>query len=443
MNFVMLILMIFLYLFLFFMNTYEGKISGMGSLRVLMVIALNSICLILSNYRYHKLSKLFLIYFSPFIFLIFPTLTGFVEEESFTYYPFVLIGFSVLPQLLLIPTDEKNLYILSLVYYTILLTFIDLLLIWFMPEEFRIVGIMKNFYIYFKVAQFSVFAFINLSVFYLRKLNTNFENELKEKNNELDSQNEELKAVLEDLNVTQTELIRSEKMIALGTLTSGIAHEIKNPLNFIAGGINMIEAALEQKNSINIAKLISDQEEAIKIMQRGIFRAEEIINKMNHFSFKKDTILKPTFLNELIEETLILIKHEIEPDIIIKKEYFLDKIVNSNPNKVHHIFLNIIMNALASLTNAIDLPEKIIIIRTELEDMENESMVKITITNNGPHIPHEYIHQIFDPFFTTKDPGEGVGLGLSIAYTFVKELKGDIDAENIHDGVKFTVHLPA
>ena len=115
-----------------------------------------------------------------------------------------------------------------------------------MPLRFPIVEIIHNFFIYFVIAQVSIFVFVNLSVFYLRRLNTNFENELKEKNDELDKQNEELKTVLDDLKETQSELIRSEKMIALGTLTSGIAHEIKNPLNFIAGGIDLIETTMNR-----------------------------------------------------------------------------------------------------------------------------------------------------------------------------------------------------
>jgi signal transduction histidine kinase len=443
MNFVMLNIMILLYFFITFMNLFEGHHFGMGSIRVLLVIILNIINLSLAKIKYHQLSKLFLIFFSPFIFLILPTILGFVEEESFTYYPFVLIGFSILPQLLLIPTDEKNLYILSLIYYTILLLFIDLILFWFMPEEYKIVGIMKSFFVFFKVAQILIFGFINLSVFYLRRLNTNFETELKEKNDELDAQNEELKTVLEDLKETQSELIRSEKMIALGTLTSGIAHEIKNPLNYIARGIHMIEISHEQKDEVGIAELIIEQQEALRVMKRGVDRAEEVINKMDQFTFKKETVLKPTFINELIEETLKLMKPELPSDIQLIKEYHLNKIILSNPNKAHHIFLNIILNAVASLSGSTLPGNKIITIRTESEDFENSPMAKISIINTGPHIPAEYIQQIFDPFFTTKDPGNGVGLGLSIAYTFIRELKGDIKAENIEEGVRFTIYLPA
>lgn len=99
-NFIMLITMILALIFLSVMREIEGSAFGIGSLRVLLLLIFNLINIALSYFKYTKLSKILLIFISPLIFLIFPTLIGFVEEESFIYYPFILIAFSILPQLL-------------------------------------------------------------------------------------------------------------------------------------------------------------------------------------------------------------------------------------------------------------------------------------------------------------------------------------------------------
>ena len=114
-----------------------------------------------------------------------PTLIGYVEEESYTYYPYVLICVSIIPQLLMHPKKEKFLYWFSLAYYFVLAIFIDKIMVQFGTTSFPIVDRINTFYPFYKIAHIALFLFINASIYYLRMLNFRFEEELNRKNKNL------------------------------------------------------------------------------------------------------------------------------------------------------------------------------------------------------------------------------------------------------------------
>jgi len=441
-NFIMLITMIGLLIFLTVMRRVEDSTFGVGSLRVLLLLIFNLVNLCLSYFKFPNFGRISLIFVSPLIFLIFPTVIGFVEEESFSYYPFILIGFSVLPQLLLVPVREKFLHWFSIIYYGLLLLFIEKILIFFMPEEFVIVKIIEGFFVYFKAAQICIFVFLQFAVYYLRKLNIKFEKDLNEKNTTLDTQNEELKETLNKLKITQKQLIQLEKMSVIGTLTSGVAHEINNPLNFISGGLDLINESNIREEIKKSSKTFDDFNTAIQIIREGVIRTTKIVDALMNFSYKENSLLKPMDIHQIIESTLLFCNAKIPVDISITKEYHLKYEVPVYQDKMHQVLLTIIENAIASIRSKKKLNKESIIFSTDTVEQDHEKKAIIRIENTGPKIPDNIKDKIFDPFFTTKDPGEGTGLGLSIAYSFILEHHGTIEAENTKRGVRFSIELP-
>jgi C4-dicarboxylate-specific signal transduction histidine kinase len=253
---------------------------------------------------------------------------------------------------------------------------------------------------------------------------------IQEKNTLLEKQKEDLKAA-------QQRLVQSEKMASIGTLTAGIAHEINNPLNFISGGLNIIQ---ELQESLDWEGREKDQQrcmQASKMAFDGLDRSISIVKALMTFSHRGGSKKAETDLNETIDNTLMFLSSKISDDIQIVKKYSLEKTVPVFPEKMHQVIINILDNAIFAVNRETSGP-KIITIST---GKKGNKMI-LSFTNTGPSIAEEHLDQLFDPFFTTKDPGQGTGLGLSICYTLVSEHGGEIDARNTRDGVIFTVSIP-
>jgi len=247
----------------------------------------------------------------------------------------------------------------------------------------------------------------------------------------------DLKDSLEELKIAQNHLIQSQKVASLGTLASGVAHEINNPLNFISGGTYMLED-IKQEIELNISKESSKKYlDAVNIISEGINRSVSIVAALKTFSKKGVPKLEFKEMHLIIDNTLLLLKNDIPDYIEVDKEYGLTKEVPVYPDKIHQVFVNILNNAVFSLSSS-NRTEKKITIKTFKE--KNAAVVEVA--NNGAKIPKENLNQIFDPFFTTKDPDQGKGLGLSISYNYIKEQNGKLSAKNTTDGVCFIIELP-
>jgi two-component system NtrC family sensor kinase len=248
----------------------------------------------------------------------------------------------------------------------------------------------------------------------------------------------ELEGTLNELKNTQQQLIQSEKMASLGTLLSGIAHEINNPLNFISGGLHIVSDTIaELKKVENQEDTIGQLKESEKIIRSGVERSVAIVNSLMTFAYAGEPKLVSYKIVDIIENTLLFIRNKIPKDVDIVKDFKFNKNVDVYPDKLHQVFLNIIDNAAYALHQT-KLNPKILKIETDL----NDNHIQIKIDNTGEPIPVEIMNKIFDPFFTTKDPGKGTGLGLSICYNLIKEHKGTIQAKNEANGVSFLIRLP-
>lgn len=268
----------------------------------------------------------------------------------------------------------------------------------------------------------------------------------------------ELETAYHELKNTQKRLIQAEKMASLGRLSTGIAHEIKNPLNFIN---NFAELSKELVEELRTAIENNDTKE-IELITKNLSlntgkieehgkRADAIVKSMMQHSQSSNMKFELTDLNKIVRQHTELAYHsksakipELEVSIVTLLDDELPHIMIMN-RQMGQVLQNIIENALDAVwerklkSNDSYLPE--ITITTALNDKEQ---IEIKIADNGPGIPEAVREKIFEPFFTTKPTGEGTGLGLSISYDVVTQIhNGSLRIESIEEvGSSFIIMLP-
>ncbi len=258
----------------------------------------------------------------------------------------------------------------------------------------------------------------------------------------------ELAETLRDLKVTQSQLVQSEKMAALGTLVAGIAHEINTPVGAINSMHNTLVRAVEKLKQIyetefpdafsenpKLARTMKVIEDANRVIASGSERVTTIVKRLRSFARLDEAALKEADIHEGLEDTLVLIHHEIKHHINVVKNYGELPLVSCFPGKLNQVFLNLLINAKQAVGE-----EGTVTISTT----HKNGNIHVSIADNGVGIPQENLQKIFDPGFTTKGVGVGTGLGLSIVYQIVREdHKGDITVESeVGKGTTFTVSIP-
>ena len=279
---------------------------------------------------------------------------------------------------------------------------------------------------------------------------------------------------LQELQKAQLQIVQSEKMSALGNLVSGIAHEINNPLGFIAGNISIAQENLtnllehltlyEQKTScediadhaedIDLEYMRADFPSLLESMNVGIKRIKNISTSLRIFS-RQDREHKTAFnIHEGIESTLLILKHrtkanEQRPEIEIITDYEKFPEINCFPGQLNQVFMNILANAIDAFEEAnqgktyaeIEANRNSITIRTL---MLNKHQVEIQIQDNGYGMKAETKDRIFEQGFTTKGVGKGTGLGMAIAHQIVTEKHGGtITCDSVvGKGTTFIILLP-
>jgi len=282
--------------------------------------------------------------------------------------------------------------------------------------------------------------------------------ELTRFNKTIQKQKKRLESTLADLKATQAQLIQSEKMASLGELTAGIAHEIKNPLNFVN---NFSEVSKELLDEM-MEELNNGNTEEVKVLAKDII---ENLEKITHHGKRADGIVKgmlqhsrtstgniePTEINELADEYLRLAYHGLRAkdkafnaDMKTDFDPSLSKI-NVIPQDVGRVILNLITNAFYAVTekkkqlkdDALqEIYEPTVLVSTK----KMGNYVELCVEDNGNGIPKKLIDKIFQPFFTTKPTGQGTGLGLSLSYDIVKAHNGELAVET-EDGIGTTFRM--
>jgi signal transduction histidine kinase/ligand-binding sensor domain-containing protein len=265
----------------------------------------------------------------------------------------------------------------------------------------------------------------------------------------------EIEKAYSDLKATQAQLIQQEKLASLGQLTAGIAHEIKNPLNFVNNfsevSIEMMEEALEEmeKREGRDETLIQENLEDIqsnlqKIHEHGS-RANSIVTSMLQHSRGGSGKKEPTDLNVLIQEYVNLSFHGMRAGKNpINVEIVLDldpevKEVSLVKEDFSRVIINLCNNAFDALKSVKTLHAASLRVRTKKQG----DTITIEVEDNGPGIPDDIKDKILQPFFTTKKGTEGTGLGLSITHDIVKAHGGELKIESSPEtGARFIISLP-
>ncbi|OSI21023.1 GAF domain-containing sensor histidine kinase [Bradyrhizobium canariense] len=281
--------------------------------------------------------------------------------------------------------------------------------------------------------------------------------------NEVQDRTRDLAKSLDDLRAAQDRLVQTEKLASLGQLTAGIAHEIKNPLNFVNNFASLSAELTDELNEAlapvpladdvrsevdELTRLLKDN--LAKIVQHGR-RADSIVKNMLLHSREGGGEHRLSDINALVEESLNLAYHGARAekpqfDVTLKRE--LDPAAGQAevfPQEITRVLLNLISNGFHAVAKrksddgAADY-EPVVIAATR----DRGDSIEIRIRDNGTGIPHEVKEKMFDPFFTTKPAGEGTGLGLSMSHDIVvKQHGGTIDVATEPGAfTEFTIRLP-
>jgi signal transduction histidine kinase len=269
------------------------------------------------------------------------------------------------------------------------------------------------------------------------------------------------------------QLIQTEKMLSVGQLVAGVAHEIQNPASFIYGNLNyaqeyvtelfqLLQLYQEQYPSpvpkiqeyieaIDLDFLMKDFSKLLGSMQGGAERICDIVRSMSNFSQLDKVKADRVDIHKGIDNSLMILQNRLKaqpehPAIEVIKEYGTLPAVECFRGQLYQVFINLLNNAIDALEGVMvsggsPTPNPQIWIRTAVTDTDS---VSISIADNGLGMSEEVSTRIFEPFFTTKPVGKGTGLGLSISYQIIVEKHGgELKCFSaLGEGAKFVVKIP-
>jgi PAS domain S-box-containing protein len=226
---------------------------------------------------------------------------------------------------------------------------------------------------------------------------------------------------------TQEQLLQSEKLAAMGRLTSQIAHELNNPLYGIMNTLELLKTEISPE---------SKRRKVLEMALSETVRLSELLRKMLSFSKPDQEEKQAVDLNTVLDEILLLHEKQLQENDIKIKTFFAEALpqISASKNQLRQVFLNLVANARDAM------PAGGTLRVTTAADSES---VRIEIADTGSGIKQEHLKKIFDSFFTTKDSIKGVGLGLSVCYGFIKDHGGDIQVKSkVDSGTTFTITFP-
>ncbi len=282
---------------------------------------------------------------------------------------------------------------------------------------------------------------------------------------EMRNRNTELERAVALLQQTQDSLVQSEKLASIGQLTAGIAHEINNPLAFVASNLNrfeeyfddmqnllgawdvlgssispggtvngMLTRIREEEKRIDLGFIKEDFRRLLDHTRDGAERIKIIVQQLRGFTHMAGKTVVEVDLNNALEETITLTWNELKYKADVVREFGVIPLVSCNAGEIKQVLVNLIVNAGHALGE-----KGTITLRTRAE--ENHNIVEVEDSGHG--IPQDIINNVFDPFFTTKPVGEGTGLGLWISSTIMRKHNGSLSVRSeVGKGSVFTLSLP-
>ena len=236
---------------------------------------------------------------------------------------------------------------------------------------------------------------------------------------------------------TQADLLLADRMMTVGTLAAGVAHEINNPISYVIGNLHFALSVLTQTGlprDVELREVRTALEEALS----GAERIGRIVSNFQAFSRKDPTSTKSLSLPSIVETALTAAYIEIRRRARLIRDLRATPPVIGNEARLGQVILNLVLNAVQAL------PEHQTDVNTiEVCTYEENGQAVFRITDNGPGIAPQVLNHVFEQFFTTKPIGIGTGLGLSIAHSIVRQLGGTIEVDStLGEGTTFTVRLP-
>lgn len=241
-------------------------------------------------------------------------------------------------------------------------------------------------------------------------------------------------------NNLHAQLLHADRMVAVGTLAAGVAHEINNPLAYTLANLQLALDELDTAAGPLLPEKASEIREMLKLAATGASRVKDVVSGLKLFSRNDEEQSGPVKLEAVMDLSIRMARHEIEPRAEIEIRYGETPLVKANEGRLGQVFLNILINAAQAIPEGKAADNKITI--TTKKDSSGNACIEVQDTGAG--IPDHIKDRIFDPFFTTKPIGTGTGLGLSICHGIITAAGGKIKVESRKGkGTLIRITLPA
>ncbi len=275
------------------------------------------------------------------------------------------------------------------------------------------------------------------------------------------SMHDELEKAYAELKNTQSQMLQREKMASIGQLAAGVAHEINNPMGFIASNLSSLGKYTEKLNTYITAQsdlleatnspeerkklaaltrklkvdfILEDIPELLAESLDGAERVKSIVQNLKGFSRLDEVEIKMSDIHECLESTLNIVWNEIKYKASVVKEYGEIPLTSCNPQQLNQVFLNMLINASHSFDEHGEI---------KIKTWATGETIYVSFADNGCGIAADKVSRIFEPFFTSKEVGKGTGLGLSISYDIIKKHNGKIQVTSeVGKGTDFIISIP-
>jgi signal transduction histidine kinase len=247
---------------------------------------------------------------------------------------------------------------------------------------------------------------------------------------------DEMQQVMEAFNIMvkelerrQDQLVQSQKLSSIGTLTAGVAHQLNNPLNNISTSCQIAVDDFDAGDPALIKQMLSN-------IEQETYRARDVVQGLLEFSRSKEFKLHAANLQNVVKRSVLLVKSQVPSAIDIVVDIPENLFLPMDAQRIQEVLIIMIINASQAITG-----EGKISLSASVDIAENQAVIEITDTGKG--VPDEIKDRLFDPFYTTKEEGQGTGLGLSIAYGIIQKHNGRIMVESlVGNGASFFIYLP-
>ncbi|OLD45935.1 MAG: hypothetical protein AUI48_10645 [Chloroflexi bacterium 13_1_40CM_2_68_14] len=264
----------------------------------------------------------------------------------------------------------------------------------------------------------------------------------------------ELENTVRELRAAEAQAVHAEKMASVGRLAAGIAHEINNPINFIANSLPPLEETFRDARAIlglhaggahdeaarraqlrGLPAAVVEAEAVFHTLRNGVQRSREIVAGLTRFARRDEgEPCREVDVGRLLDSAVDLLRYELDSRIEVVRRYCLDGRLRCYPGALTQVFVNLLTNA----AQAIDGKGNI-----TLTTARDAGALTVSVEDSGTGIAPDAVNKIFEPFFTTREVGRGTGLGLAIAHAIVERHRGSIRVEpRAPQGTRFEVVLP-